>query len=160
MDMFIFSFPCPGIYFLTSFFHFFNLGTSSAFRAIQRHRFVHGHVHIPVPVPWGHRFSLIPFMKMAVILRRIFAQFGGSWRASWDHFALMLGHLSVLEAKISLRGRFSKFDPRHFGDVCIKSRYTKTFSLREIVLSFKCFLCDVSINLFGWNVSTTEVRAY
>ena len=76
----------------------FNLGTSSAFSAIQRHRFVHGHVHIPIPMPWGHRFSLIPVMKMAVILRRIFAQFGGSWRPSWDHFALMLGHLGVLEA--------------------------------------------------------------
>ena len=45
----------------------------------------------------------------------IFAQFGGSWRASLDHFALMLGHLGVLEAKMSKSGRFPRFDPTHFG---------------------------------------------
>ena len=30
------------------------------------------------------------------------------------HFAFMLRHLSVLEAKISLRGGFYEFDPPHF----------------------------------------------
>ena len=40
-------------------FKFFHLGTSRAFSAIQRYRFVHGHVHILIPMPWGHRFSLI-----------------------------------------------------------------------------------------------------
>ena len=29
------------------------------FSAIQRYRFVHGHVHILIPMPWKHRFSLI-----------------------------------------------------------------------------------------------------
>ena len=47
-----------GILFLT-FFLFFHLGTSRAFSAIQRCRFVHGHVHILIPMPWEHRFSLI-----------------------------------------------------------------------------------------------------
>ena len=37
---------------------------------------------------------------MTVILRRIFAQFGGSWRASWDHFGLMFRHLGGLGAKM------------------------------------------------------------
>ena len=32
-----------------------------------------------------------------------------------DHFALMLGHLGVLAAKISKSDRFSKFDSAHFG---------------------------------------------
>ena len=40
------------IKYIFAFFH-------CAFSAIQRHRFVHGHVHIPIPMPWGHRFSLI-----------------------------------------------------------------------------------------------------
>ena len=56
----------------------------------------------------------MPFMMMTVILRRNFAQFGGSWRAFWDHFALMLGHMGVLEAKMSQSGRFSGFQPPHF----------------------------------------------
>ena len=37
-------------------FGFFHLGTSRAFSAIQRYRFVHGHVHILIPMPWGHLF--------------------------------------------------------------------------------------------------------
>ena len=37
----------------------FNLGTYGAFSAIQRHRFVHGHVHILIPMAWEHRFLQI-----------------------------------------------------------------------------------------------------
>ena len=43
-----------------------------------------------------------------------------------DHFALMLGHLGVLAAKISKSGRFSRFDPTHFGGF-----WTPTASLFE-----------------------------
>ena len=54
-------------------------------------------------------------MMMTVSLRGIVAQFGGSWKASWDNFGLMLEHLGVLEAKISKSGRFSRFDSAHVG---------------------------------------------
>ena len=37
-------------------FGFYHLGASRAFSAIQRHRFVHGHVHIFIPMPWGPLF--------------------------------------------------------------------------------------------------------
>ena len=40
-------------------FWVFNLGTCSAFSATQHQRFVHGHVHILIPMPWEHRLSLI-----------------------------------------------------------------------------------------------------
>ena len=40
-------------------FALFHLGTSRAFSAIQRHRFVHGHVHILIPMAWEDPFSLI-----------------------------------------------------------------------------------------------------
>ena len=40
-------------------FGFFHLGTSRAFSAIQRYRFVHGHVHIFIPMPWGLFFDPI-----------------------------------------------------------------------------------------------------
>ena len=36
----------------------FNLGTSSAFSAIERHRFVHAHFHILISMAWEHPFSL------------------------------------------------------------------------------------------------------
>ena len=35
-----------------------HLGTSSAYSATQRHRFVHGHVHILTPKPWGPHFCI------------------------------------------------------------------------------------------------------
>ena len=35
------------------------MGTSGACSATQRYRFVHGHVHILIPKPWGPRFCIL-----------------------------------------------------------------------------------------------------
>ena len=43
-------------HFFNFIFCIFHLGTSSAFSATQRYRFVHGHVHILLPRPWGPLF--------------------------------------------------------------------------------------------------------
>ena len=61
-----------------------------------------------------HGWSVL-FMKMTVILRRIFAQFGGSWRAFWDHFGLMFGTWASWRPRCHKSGRFPRFDPTHFG---------------------------------------------
>ena len=45
MHMFIFLFTRPGDLFCQAHVDIFHLGTSSAFSATQRYRFVHGHVH-------------------------------------------------------------------------------------------------------------------
>ena len=49
----------PGDFFFDFIFAILDLGTSSASSAIQRYRFVHGHVHILSPMPWGLVFELI-----------------------------------------------------------------------------------------------------
>ena len=52
MDMFIFELPRLG----NLNFCVFHLGTSSAYSATQRYRFVHGHVHILTPKAWEPQF--------------------------------------------------------------------------------------------------------
>ena len=81
----------PSSDFATPFTPLFHLGTSSDFSAIQRYRFVHGHVHILIPKLWGPFFGGFIFC--------IFHLGTSSAFSAIQRYRFVHGHVYILIAK-------------------------------------------------------------
>ena len=68
-------------------FCIFHSGTSSACSAIQRYRFVHGHVHILIPKLWGSHFCIFHLGTSSA--------FSATQRCWFVH-----GHVHILSPKL------------------------------------------------------------
>ena len=82
----------PSSDFATPFTPLFHLGTSSDFSAIQRYRFVHGHVHILIPKLWG------PFLGGFIFC--IFHLGTSSAFSATQRYRFVHGHVHILIPKL------------------------------------------------------------